>query len=130
MFSESGFPYNRVRVRTPELHTPVWNLTEYPPPPPPGRQAIIWTNAGILLIGPLGTNFYEILTEIHIFSFKKMHLKMLYGKWRPFNFGLSVLILKQGNSFQFSSCVYDCTSAREVTLKNVGKIDWYQNKTR
>ena len=28
----------------------------------PGRpQAIIWTNAGILLIGPLGTNFSEIL---------------------------------------------------------------------
>ena len=23
------------------------------------HQAIIWTNAGILLIGPLGTNFYE-----------------------------------------------------------------------
>ena len=28
------------------------------------RQAIIWTNAGILLIGPLGTNFSEILIEI------------------------------------------------------------------
>ena len=25
------------------------------------RQAIIWTNAGILLIGTLGTNFSEIL---------------------------------------------------------------------
>ena len=31
----------------------------------PGQcQAIIWTNAGILLIGPLGTNFSEILIEI------------------------------------------------------------------
>ena len=31
----------------------------------PGRsEAIIWTNAGILLIGPLGTNFSEILSEI------------------------------------------------------------------
>ena len=28
---------------------------------PGRRQAIIWTNAGILLIGPLGTNFNEIL---------------------------------------------------------------------
>ena len=37
------------------------------------RQAIIWTNAGILLIGPLGTNFNEILIKIHTFSFKKMH---------------------------------------------------------
>ena len=28
---------------------------------PGRRQAIIWTNAGILLIGPIGTNFSEIL---------------------------------------------------------------------
>ena len=50
---------------------------------PDRRQAIIWTNAGILLIGPLGTNFNEILIEINTFSFKKMHLKMSW-KWRPF----------------------------------------------
>ena len=31
---------------------------------PGRRQAIIWTNAGILLIRPLGTNFREILIEI------------------------------------------------------------------
>ena len=31
---------------------------------PGRRQAIIWTNAGILLIRPLGTNFSEILIEI------------------------------------------------------------------
>ena len=31
---------------------------------PGRRQAIIWTNAGILLIGPLRTNFSEILIEI------------------------------------------------------------------
>ena len=30
---------------------------------PGRRQAIIWTNAGLLLIGPLGTNFSEILIE-------------------------------------------------------------------
>ena len=33
---------------------------------PGGRQAIIWTIAGKLLIGPLGTNFSEILIEIFI----------------------------------------------------------------
>ena len=43
------------------------------------RQAIIWTNAGILLIWPLGTNFREILNEIHTISFKNVHLKMLWG---------------------------------------------------
>ena len=43
----------------------------------PGRcQAIIWTNARILLIGPLKTTVSEILIEIHSFLFKKMHLKM------------------------------------------------------
>ena len=58
----------------------------------PGRcQAIIWTNAGLLLIGPLGTNFSEMLIEIHTFSFKKIHLKMSSGKWRPFCLGLNVL---------------------------------------
>ena len=58
---------------------------------PGRRQAIIWTSAGILLIGPLGTNFSENLIEIHIFSFTKMHLKMSSGKWRPFCLGLNVL---------------------------------------
>ena len=47
---------------------------------PGRRQAIIWTSAGILLIRPLGTNFNEILIEIHTFSFKKMHLKMSSAK--------------------------------------------------
>ena len=32
---------------------------------PDQRQAIIWTSAGILLLGPLGTNFSEILIKIH-----------------------------------------------------------------
>ena len=54
-------------------------------------QAIIWTNAGILLIGPLGTNFSEILVKFLIFSFKKMSLKVSSAKWRPFCLGLNVL---------------------------------------
>ena len=58
----------------------------------PGQhQAIIWTNARILLIGPLGTNFSEILIGNEIFSFKKMHLKMSSAKWRPFYLSLNVL---------------------------------------
>ena len=59
--------------------------------PPGRRQAIIWTNAGRLLIGPLGTNFSEILIGIQTFSFKKMHLKISPAKWRPFCLGLTVL---------------------------------------
>ena len=55
------------------------------------RQAIIWTNAGILLIRPLGRNFSEIWIGIQTFSFKKKYLKMSSAKWRPFCLGLNVL---------------------------------------
>ena len=58
---------------------------------PERRQAMIWTNAGILLIGPLRTNFSEIFIGIQTFSFKKMHLKMSSAKLRPFCLGLNVL---------------------------------------
>ena len=57
-----------------------------------GHQAtIIWTNAGILLIGLLGTNLSEILIEILTFSFKKICLNVLSAKWRPFCPSLNVL---------------------------------------
>ena len=49
---------------------------------PERRQAIIWTNGGILSIGPLGTNFNEILIKIHTFSFNKMPLKTSSAKRR------------------------------------------------
>ena len=62
------------------------------------RQAIIWTNDGILSIGPSGTKLSEILIAIHIFSFKKMHLKMSSGKWRPCYLGLNVLIQSSAQS--------------------------------
>ena len=58
---------------------------------PGRREAIIWTIVGILFIGPLGTNFSEILIEINVFSFMKMRLKMSSGKWRPSCLGLNVL---------------------------------------
>ena len=45
----------------------------------------------MLLIGTLGTNFNEVLIEIHTFSFKNIHFKMSSGKWRPFCPGLNVL---------------------------------------
>ena len=59
---------------------------------PGRRQAIIWTNADVLLIWPLGTNFSGILMEIYIFSIMKMHLKLSSGIWRPFCLGLNVLM--------------------------------------
>ena len=58
---------------------------------PGWRQDIIWTNVIILLIRTLGTNFSEILNEIHTFSFKKMHVEMSSAKRHPFRLGLIVL---------------------------------------
>ena len=83
-------------------HICVGNLTIISPDNglSPGRcQAIIRTNAWILLIGPWGTNFSEISIGIQIFSFKKMHLKVSSAKWRPFCLGLNVLNLR---AFKFS----------------------------
>ena len=57
------------------------------------RQAIIRTNAGILLIGPLRTNTNETSIKIHTFSFNKIYLKLSSVKWRPFCPSLNVLIV-------------------------------------
>ena len=57
------------------------------------RLGDMWTsepNAGLLLIGPLGTNFSENLIEIYTFLFNKLHVKMPSGKRRPLRIGLNV----------------------------------------
>ena len=51
---------------------------------PGWHQATIWTNVGILLVRTLGTNLGDILSNIHIGSFKKMNFKMSSAKWRQF----------------------------------------------
>ena len=58
---------------------------------PGRRQVIIWTNAGILLVGPLGTNFSKIEIEIMTLLFKKVLLKVSSAKRRSFSLGLNVL---------------------------------------
>ena len=79
---------------------------------PGRRQAIIWSNAGILLIWPIGTNFSEISVDIHTFSLKKIHFKMSSGKWRLFCLGLNVLssetlLLFVTSFFKFEFDFYD-----------------------
>ena len=70
------------------------------------HQAIIWTNAGILLTEPLGTNFSEILNEIVTMSFKKMFLKVLSAKWKPLCPGLNVITRFFKKNRHISSNVY------------------------
>ena len=87
---------------------------------PSRRQAIIWTNAGILLIGTLATNFSEISIEIYTFSFKKMHLNMSSGKWWSFCLGLNVLNLCSFRlNLQVSELLMHCNYLKRV------KCYWY-----
>ena len=85
-------------------------------------KAIIWTNAGLLFIGLLGTNFSEILIAAQKTSLKKMYLE-ISTKCRLWCLGLSVLTIQvpveyicgtltyslqiffQGNTFEmFANC--------------------------
>ena len=52
----------------------------------PGQcQAIIWTNTGILLIAPLGTNFSEIWIKIQTFLIRKKYI-WKYHQWNGSHF--------------------------------------------
>ena len=54
-----------------------------------------------MVIGPLGTNFSEILIGIDTFSFKKMHLKLSSGKCWPFCLGLNELKWSEGHQWNY-----------------------------
>ena len=108
-------------------HICVGNLTIIGPDnglSPGRRQAIIWTNAGILWIGPWGTNFSEILIGIHTFSFKKFNFQMSSGKWRPSCLGLNVL--RTWISDCIHSFIWDVSF---VCSNSMGRINRYQIST-
>ena len=88
---------------------------------PGQRQAIIWTNTEVLLIRPLGTNFSEIFTKIYTFSFKKVHCKMLSGKWQPFCLGLNVLRIHSPSCLptqSYEATPYMTHSSSSIVLYN------------
>ena len=83
---------------------------------PGRRQAIIWTSAGILLIGPLpGANFSEILIGIQTLSFKKIHLTMSSAKWRPFCPGLNVFWL--ATNYHWLLFPFHCYTRGRLNIK-------------
>ena len=51
---------------------------------PFGRQFDISINAGLFSIGPIGTNFGDILLGIHNISSKKMYFRKASAKWHHF----------------------------------------------
>ena len=81
---------------------------------PDRRKAIIWTNAGLLLIGPFETKFSEILIEILTFSFKKMHLNVSSAKRRPFCLGLNVLIRQMACIINEATMLCDVFSVKNA----------------
>ena len=99
---------------------------------PGPRQAITWTNIGILLIGPIGTNFSEILIEIPTFSFKKMRLKVPSAKRRPFRLGLNVLTVwgKSAAATMVSEVTYSISplNSCNVLTTNLGRFYYRHSK--
>ena len=106
--------------------------------PPGRRQAIIRTNAGILLIRPLRTNFSEKLIENHIFPFTKIHLKMSSRKWRPVCLGLIELtVYIHGQVYWDSPITYFIKSSQHdfkmcdsspSPISNFTKFTWHDFK--
>ena len=90
---------------------------------PDRRQAIIWTNAGLLLIGPLRINVSEILIKILTFSFKKMRLKVSSANRRPFCLGLNVL--KKARGMKYLLCLAGII-AWNITQRDCGVIKCIQ----
>ena len=92
---------------------------------PGRRQAIIWTNDGILLIWPWGTTFSEILIEIHIFSFKKVYLKMSYAKCRPFCLCLNVLTCEVSIQCIYGRRIWSLLVCRCPSTLQCQAISWF-----
>ena len=92
----------------------------------PGRcQAIIWTNAGTLLFGPLGTNFSEILIHNDTFSLKKKSFENVVRKmtaiWsRPQCVNTNIVGIKtylRGDVCYVCLFVFDSVDKRVVQIK-------------
>ena len=83
---------------------------------PGWRQAIIWTNAGIMLMGTLGIHLNEILSKVHTYSFKRMYLKMS-TKWRPLCLGLNVQSIS-GKLFAkaYARCMFHSTGMYDAII--------------
>ena len=74
------------------------------------RQAIIYNNARILLIGPFWTNCSEISIEIRTFLFKNMHRKCC--------------LENDGHFVSASICLASYLVTRDITSRAVPYIWW------
>ena len=94
-------------------------------------QAIIWTNAGLLSIGPLRTYFSENLFKIQQFSLRILHVKMSSAKWRPSCLGINVLNKQRQKNPKVTWVRRRGQVTCQVTGFRIGdrKRYWYWNTT-
>ena len=95
---------------------------------PGRRQAIIWTNAGILLIRTLGTHFSVILREIHTFSINKTHLKISSVKWWQLCLGLNVVMQDKHPFIPHSQSNNCCWPVPRLPKELILMTPWVRNE--
>ena len=79
------------------------------------RQAIIWTNAGILLIWTFGTNISEIVSESYTFSYPTV--------FRP---AMGTAFIMEFHNQGFVSIIHSLTVSLTVSYELLCYIDIYR----
>ena len=88
---------------------------------PGGRQAIIWTNDGILSIGPWRNKFqWHFYHKFKHFHSRKMEFKISSATWHPFCLGLNVLMLPltPGIQHQFFYTLHHLSGTEPISEPN------------
>ena len=88
--------------------------------------AIIWTNAGLLSIGLLGTNFNEIIIKIKNSLLMKMHLKISSAKWQPFCPGVFTSAISGSSRLvvlRFHADAFARQEIKQVLLNELDHLD-------
>ena len=75
----------------------------------------------------LTINFSEILSGIHTFSFKKMHVKMLSVKWLPFCLDLNVFSVAASWPRTITTLLTLCEMKPSITVRIPHKISVMQS---
>ena len=102
---------------------------------PEQRQAIIWTNAGMLLIGALGTNFSEISIEIHQFFYSSKCIRIclqicghfVWERWVNNNWNINMIkALHDGpiirTIHQWPQCIHKVFPSHDLIMFSFTKM--------
>ena len=94
---------------------------------PGRRQALIWTNAELLLNGPIGTNFREFWIKFLTFSFKKMRLKVS-SSCRPLDVAIVLLPTVYRKLWSWiKNCINLTEAYWRICASTIGTVIDYSN---